>query len=321
MRVFAAIVALVLGLSFLARSDVKAFGTLNAAGQSAEHERITRAALAFLGKRTLDELAGKSGTFGAIGAPDRPGRGMLTLSEAHCDNGDHLPPKIAAGYPQTEEAARAVLASCRAWIFSHLDAAVAVASPLSALASDDMALGCPFDGETGSAKCRVIEALGVAMHAAQDFYSHSNWTDQPLSGALSALNPPGLANEGPAPWLDPRGDTPFPDGLISGCFKSLPEDLFCNYGGVGPILSKDRVKHGALNKDKGPIGQQGATGPGRTLRGAAGGNFRRAVGAAIADTSDKWAYFEERVLAVYGAEDGARILCAMWNDDRNACGA
>src|SRR5438067_7273412 len=57
-----------------------AFGTINGLGQRAEHERIVRAALACppgvksdgscFEPRSLDQLAGHAGTFGAVGAPD-----------------------------------------------------------------------------------------------------------------------------------------------------------------------------------------------------------------------------------------------------------
>lgn len=56
------------------------FGTINGLGQRAEHERITRAALACppgvqstgncFEPRSIDQLAGHTGTFGAVGAPD-----------------------------------------------------------------------------------------------------------------------------------------------------------------------------------------------------------------------------------------------------------
>src|SRR5438034_9693398 len=56
-----------------------AFGTINGLGQRAEHERITRAALACppgvksdgscFEPRSIDQLAGHSGTFGGVGAP------------------------------------------------------------------------------------------------------------------------------------------------------------------------------------------------------------------------------------------------------------
>jgi hypothetical protein len=74
-----------------------------------------------------------------------------------------------------------------------------------------------------------------------------------------------------------------------------------------------------LNKDKGPIGPNGAAGPGTTPRGEINGNFERAVAAAIEDTRDKWAYFQERVLAAYGEDAGARIICVVRSDTPAAC--
>src|SRR4051794_33724814 len=93
---------------------VAAFGTINKAGQSSEHERITRIGLASsgFGPSTLDSLAGKSGTFGAVGAPDYPPRGFLLEDNAHCDNGDFLD---VPGYPQTKALAQQHIESCRAW--------------------------------------------------------------------------------------------------------------------------------------------------------------------------------------------------------------
>lgn len=77
-----------------------AFGSVNIIGQQAERERITRAGLSayHLGPDTLDEIAAKRGSFGAIGAPDRPGRGLINVKSAHCDGGDHLD---TPGYPQS----------------------------------------------------------------------------------------------------------------------------------------------------------------------------------------------------------------------------
>lgn len=76
------------------------FGTLNKLGQNAEHEHITRAALGDFDPRTLNEIAGATGSFGAVGAPDNPVRGLLFSSEAHCDNGDYLDPGKVAGSQQ-----------------------------------------------------------------------------------------------------------------------------------------------------------------------------------------------------------------------------
>ncbi len=300
----------------LAATEAYAFGTINMAGQNAEHEKITRAALGELGPKTLDELAGKKGTFGAVGAPDRPGRGLLADSAAHCDNGDYLDVK---SYPQSKAEAQAKLETCRDAMFANFDRALAAAGELAELDPAKTALNCLFDAKTGSAKCRVLDALGLVFHASQDFYSHTNWVDKAGPTPVGAENPPELAQSGLAPWIDPGADAEFPDGLISGCFVSKPESAFCNYGGVGPIASKNRVKHSALNKDTGPIGPTGATGKGTSARGKHSGNFERAVAAAIADTRAKWDLFKARVTETYGPTESSRIICALETDAAGDC--
>ncbi len=290
-----------------------AFGSVNIAGQQAEHERITRAALAgfHLGSETMDEIAGKRRSFGAVGAPDRPDRGLLSTKSAHCDGGDHLD---TPGYPQSANDAAAHLAACRAGIFAHLSAAVkaagAIADRRGNINSSEIPtfVSCTYNGKPGRAKCNVLEDLGLAFHAAQDFYAHTNWVDTPANGPIGLDNPPGLGNSGPAPWLAPGNRSAPPAGLISGCFDGIPERLHC----------RGRVHHADLNKDTGPIDPlSGRAGTGTTTRGAVNGNFARAVAAAIADTRSKWAWFEARVVATYGS--GRAIVCAIRNDSENAC--
>ena len=183
-----------------------AFGSVNVAGQQAEHERITRAALAVyhLGPDTMDEIAGKNRSFGAVGAPDRPDRGLLSTKSAHCDGGDHLD---RPGYPQSAGKALERLSACRAGIFAHLDAAVkaagAIADRSGRIDSAEIPsfVSCTYNGKPGRAKCNVLENLGLAFHAAQDFYAHTNWVDTAADGPIGIDNPPGLGNSGPAPWL------------------------------------------------------------------------------------------------------------------------
>src|SRR5688572_22242725 len=81
----------------LCGADARGFGTISlpGSGQNAEHERITRAALACPGgapsdgtcfePASLGELAGRPGTFGGVGAPDRD---EITNPDAHCDDAD-----------------------------------------------------------------------------------------------------------------------------------------------------------------------------------------------------------------------------------------
>jgi hypothetical protein len=101
-----------------------------------------------------------------------------------------------------------------------------------------------------------------------------------------------------------------PPGLISGCFKGVPEKLFC----------EGRVKHSDLNKDGGRIDpNSGAIGAAQSKRGQVRGNFARAVRAVISDTRAKWRYFERRVVLVYGPARGRKIICAMRRDDPDGC--
>lgn len=295
----------------LSATQAQGFGTIEGMGQHSEHQRVTRAALSgTFGPRTLDELAGVRGRFGAIGTPDNPLKGLMFTSAAHCDNGDFLD---VANYPRPQSDAYGTLESCRAWMRSWLDRAVADAAPLAYPNAVNTRLGCEFLLEERRAKCRVIADLGMALHAVQDFYSHSNWVDRPADGATGPDNPPGLGHSNRAAWIDFRRDAPFPAGLMSGCFQSPPESWFCNYDHT------HRVKHAALNKDEGPIGPSGALGPGVTTRGAINGNFQRAVAAAIDDTRDKWAYLQERLIAVHGPAAGRSIACVIRSDDFRDC--
>ncbi|MCB1451986.1 MAG: hypothetical protein KDJ67_18030 [Nitratireductor sp.] len=297
-----------------------AFGTLSVAGQNREHEFITRLALqnAGLGPETMDEIAGKDGRFGAVGAPDSPDRGLLTKPYAHCDGADHLD---IPGYPQTADQAYAILASCRSFIMRSLSRAVEAAGRIADQSGRvdtreiPSLVPCSYNGKSGRAKCDVLAQLGLAFHASQDFYSHTNWTDRALNAPIGPLNPPGLGNSGRAPWLDPRGRAGPVPGLISGCFEGKPERANCLYADL-----KDRVRHRVLNKDEGTISlSSGRASRGTTIRGAANDNFSRAVDAAIADTRDKWAWFNGQVVTKYGSVRGEAILCAIRNDDENAC--
>lgn len=277
------------------------------------HEKITRAALAgVLQAETLDQFAGSKGAVGAIGAPDI---NAPFDDAAHCDNGDHL---AVAGYAQSEAAAQAKLAGCRALMFAEIEKAVRELEPLVNAGGKVVAsqypsvVSCTFAGDTkGRAKCNVLQSLGKAMHAAQDFYSHSNWVDVPAAGAQGPQNPPGLGRSDASPYLASSTAT-FPAGLISGCFdlKSAQSKLSgdateakgCNYaGGL-------RAKHAFLNKDD----------P-KTARAAQGDNFERARAAAVAETKAKWAWFETRVRTAYPGKRGEVMICAMKTDKAKVC--
>ena len=294
-----------------------AFGTVDSKqlGQSREHEYITRLSLQCAGSLagnacfqpdSLDNLAGKGGTMGAVGAPDlwlsvgpAVTIGGVTItphyqSSAHCDNGDHP----------------AALEECRSWMLQNAQAAVRDAAMLTSGRTVDVSSTpgtCFFNGLPGRAKCAVRENFGRTLHAAQDFYAHTNWVDD-AGPPFKPDNPPGLNKRGRADWLDLRRTTaPFPPGLISGCFENLPEYFFCN----------GRIKHAYLNKDEGQI--MPSIGGGRTLRGNVAQNFRHAVEAAIDDTRDKWLFVQEQLYIAYGAESGALMSCALTHDQPQDC--
>lgn len=296
-------------------SPVFAFGTVHLLGQNAEHERITRHALGcgqagapaagacFL-PGALDEVAGRGGTFGAVGAPDHPANGKINDAKSHCDDGDYV---AVSGYPQSEATAQAALEACRNYMISSMSAAVAAAAPLvrnGSLVDAEIptVFNCNFNFTPGRAYCNVLEEFGVVLHAAQDFYSHSNWVDQPdASQPISLTNPAGLNHTGRAPWLDLRRSSAFPSGLMTGCYLGgLPD---------GTSGCPGRVTHYVLNKDKGDIDPQ--IGAGTTDRGKINGNFARAVEAAIDDTRDKWAQLRAALVTRYGAHDGGLMICAL----------
>ncbi len=308
------------GFLALATQAAQGFGTVRGAGQDAEHERITRHALACgliddgncFQKKMLKELAGDDDNFGAIGIPDRGD--LVTANKAHCDSGDYLD---QPDYPHAKDDARAALERCRAWMVEKLQAAVSDAGELigssGRLRDSQMAMPCLFVGQVrGHAKCNVIEDLGILLHASQDFYSHSNWVDvADSSQPIGPENPPGLGQKNRAPWLDLRNDNPaFPDGLITGCFEKPPEKNHCNYG---PGNSLHRVKHAVVNKDTGTIDP--LLGAGTTARGRHDDNFAHAVDAAIDDTKDKWQTFKELLARTYGPKTGALMACAVSHDD------
>lgn len=287
----------------LAPIQAQAFGTIHGLGQDAEHERITRQGLAQYGlaPATMDELAGRRGTFGAVGAPDRPNRGLMSASEAHCDNGDWLD---TPGYPRSREEAQAVLESCRAWIFEHMEQAVreaaALVTPDLVVNEDETGLYCRFDGDDRTGKCAVLDELGLALHASQDFYSHSNWVDPLRRAGLRLDDPPGLGQAAPTDWLDmSRADDRYPEGLISGCYEGFPESRHC----------EGRVKHATLNKD------------GKGSSRGRGGVYRLAMAVAAEDTRARWAWFEHRLVEVYGRTRGGRMACVIKSDDPKVCRA
>jgi hypothetical protein len=315
--------ALVLsGVDVLVPVPASAFGTIDTGGQSREHERITRAAVACTARagsdrvcfepRSADQLAGHGKRFGAIGSPD--------LTEpldpaAHCDDADYL----AGDYPQTRDAATVNLLNC----VDHLrgrfrEAADEARSLLDAdgrivPAEVNLDTDCELDSlQEQRAKCGSLESFGRALHGVQDFYSHSNWVDEAdPARPIGADNPPGLNLPAPSPVLDlrGRGAPAVPADLSTGCFvlhDSVPGVEEC----------QRRATHAALNKDLGLVDPNtgAATNP-TTPRGRVKNNFAKAVAGAIGETRRQWSDLRAELVARYGATKATLIVCALSHDD------
>lgn len=278
----------------------RAFDPFPVEGGPGEHRRILDAALGC--------PAGDGAHCWTVAARDRlepalrrPDITAITLwNPAHCDGGD-LPDGRGA----------AALSACRDWIRAELDAAVGAADRLV----DADGTPVPVRGRCGAflagdtdPLCRVDHHLGRALHAAQDFYAHTNWTDRPLPPTeVSLRSPQGLGGTGPIPWLAPDDAGSPPAGLMSGCFLFFPEGLFC----------QGRTRHADLNKDR----RYGSDTPpvGGTPRGAVGGNFARAFDAAGGETARILTDLEARLVATYGGARGRAMACVIRGVEPGAC--
>lgn len=312
----------VLALILLAPTRAEAFGTIDGLGQRREHERITRAALACpagtpstgdcFEPKSIDQVAGKSGTFGAVGAPDSD---EVFNAAAHCDDADFL----SGPYPRTRAQATEALLNCVRHLRNRFNGGVNAASGLLDTANRirpsevNLSPDCTFIlGVPGRAKCNVIEGFGRALHGAQDFYAHSNWADErDATRPVSPSNPPGLNRPAPTPVLDLRGSSApaVPPDLTTGCFTTLDQDP-----GVGGCAS--RVTHAALNKDNGLIDPvSGSTADPITPRGRVLRNFNKAVQGAIVETRRQWRDFRAELASRYGSTRGSLMICALTRDD------
>lgn len=321
-----ALVAGVVAL-LMAPASAGAFGTVSTpgTGQSAEHERMTRAALACpagvksddtcFEPASISQLAGRPGTFGAVGQPDIP---PPEGPASHCDDADYLD---TGSYPISRAAATAKLDECithlqaqftESWARARrilFDGRDVIDPPQVSLSPD-----CVFAGNGGQrAKCDVLYFLGRALHGVQDFYAHSNWADEAAPGATGRDNPPGLNRSSLPPFLDLRHislSLSVPRDLSTGCFHV--EELT----GGSVFSCRRRVRHLVINKDKGQIDAvTGATSAPTTARGLVGSNFAKAVAGAIADTRRQWADLRSQILNAYGPRRGGLMVCAVTHDD------
>ena len=338
--------ALTVALCLAIGGEALAYGTVRFLGQDAEHERITRRALSCgpnvaasdcFEAETLDKLAGKNRTFGGVGYPDNPTKKLTGQASAHCDGGDFLDvPEYGRdkrGNNRTLEEANAAIMECRDWMAEHFTAALSVAADMLDANGDLIDEQIDISGKCiknlkrkNTAKCNALTHIGIVLHAVQDFYSHSNWTDiADAEAPTGPENPPGLGYDGPAGFLTmPDNGAAFPGGLITGCYEGVIESRNCRYKDASGERH-DRVKHSYLNKDKGnvdpPPGDNatdfpgvGLIGPGKAGRGAVNKNFERSVSAAILDTRAKLAEFKNALALTHGEDKAALLYCALAKD-------
>jgi hypothetical protein len=314
----------------LSAAPAQAFGTINTFGQSAEHEKITRAALACthpnepngecFQPKSLEALAGKFGSAGAVGAPDLH---RSSVVQQHCDDGDWLSDTVyGRPYPKLQVTAKATIAGCVEYARTNLTAAVRGAGTMVDAGQDlikkEVVLDpeCEFEYQAAQAKCTVLENFGAVLHGIQDFYSHSNYADEasPPPLPLSATNPPGLGLSAPAAELNLRliGPPHIRDNLITGCYV-----LVDTIDGTGAC--DKHVTHATLNKDKGTINPaSGATSGPDTPRGqiVVGNvsNFERAVRGAITETREQWKALRAEIQTA-NPKTSSLIICAITHDD------
>lgn len=356
-RVLAALLPIALAAAVAAPS-AQAFGTVwGILGQNSEHERVTRLGLQCgvnvqppecFQPASLDNLAGKRGSFGAVGAPDNiPLHLHRDRDYWHCDNSDWVE-KNRHGMPrygQERDVALRRLERCIQWGRDKLygtreiDESQPPATPdwgavpaarelVSRGRSDTANPGtgifsptCVFNGvRAGRPKCKVLEPFGYALHMAEDFYSHTNWADvEDPRQRLSVGNPVGLDRHDLAPFLD----------LRVGFRWEVPGDF------TGSCYPKkrcgdDRVIHGeseeddGLNKDKGLIDIRTGrvTNPG-TRRGQVVvdgvSNFQRAVSMGAREAKRQWAVFRSALVFEYGEARAAQQICVLTLDYAEHC--
>jgi hypothetical protein len=213
------VVAAILVMALPVRAH--AFGTIRGIGQDAEHEKITRGAVACApGQRmadlpgrcferlTVDELAGTSrpdlpsldpghvrpaldrwlaelphhlGSFGAVGAPDLE---SFFGDVPHCLAGDWLP---IPDYPQTQSSARYMLLRCRFYLQKRFRLGLALSNHLVDLTGRIIPSAVEAD------RCSFVDVTvarsGIATFANEiKKYRHEAWLPSPrlkfVEGAL-----------------------------------------------------------------------------------------------------------------------------------------
>ncbi|WP_405942478.1 CinY protein [Streptomyces sp. NBC_00207] len=278
------------------------------------HEDITRAALPWE-PVTLSAMAGARD--GAVNANDHGG--YFALGPLHCDNADYLAPRYVQHYPRSRDEATTELLACIRTSVARFRNAVRAADGLvdadGRVRADqsDLSSPCTWKETSDRAKCDVLEQLGRGWHQLEDFYSHSNWSDQAAPGPVSLADPPGLARTDVAPFLDIRRYSAMDDADWTRDARArIPADLttgcYSDFDSTG-VKAEDcagRVTHNqGLNKDT-PASPRSRTGD----------NFGHAVSGATAEITRQWNDFKAELLTAYpDHRRGEQMICALVHDD------
>jgi len=331
-----------------------AFGTVKIVGTSQRvvHEPITRTLACNVDDPvehcfesiSIAMLAGKSGTFGAVGEPDNPLDGNPNPAARHCDDIDH-----GYGSWHTEEEAQVEFDKCLTAYQKYMEFAVDSAAKLvNTDGSIDAAQtdlinfwgstynACKFpDPQKGnfgdySAKCDVLNGLGRALHIYEDIWSHSNWGDFAAGNMeIGIKNPVGLGNTQQPGFMSFPGPStfPLPENFLSGCDDSLPLNS-CGRLVTDPdsILLypynqkiEQRTSHSMLNKDNGTVSAKdcSATDP-LTDRGKitvdSKTNFQRAITGACGAARRAWSDLQNALVVKYGQPKAAKMIRAISDD-------
>ena len=300
----------------------------------------------------LNYKGAQSGGFSAVEAPDNL---VIHWSGGpnwwHCDNSDYFD---EPNYPQSRIKATNKLLDCRLWAQRMLGDGFGTnsvwCSQLNALGfttfrcegvssvareildqSGNVSVtqpntrsdytGCDFNGARGNIKCLVLQQFGYALHAVQDFYSHSNYADlsDPFA-QISVTNPPGLGlTDLPLLWnLASPLATPalLPDSRLSvGCYPDK-----CSESGrtSHAVLNKDRALIDSFNASVSHIDTSNNPRGGIVVDGLS--NSQRAVTMAVRQTRKAWLDLQQLIIKKEGPDRGAKIICAIASDSPNNCG-
>jgi hypothetical protein len=304
------IIALTASLSAViitAGSPARAFNEDN-------HSKITKAALYSWDAKTLKEMVDAKN--GAVVADDHAP--YAQFGPLHCDNADYVGPRFADHYPRTRDDANAEFVACVAGAVSRFKKAVTYANDLVDASGKvipsavDLSKPCQWDDQLGRAKCNVLEQLGRGWHPIEDFYAHSNWTDQSGPGPIGVDNPYGLRETTLPDFFEIRRFSrlsqpdwvaqvisAIPPDLATGCIPGYFESTGARADCAG------RITHATLNKDSAS-----------TSRSKWGDNFAHAIAFATKDVQRQWHDFQDELLTQYPKNQrGRAMICAIIHDD------